>query len=207
MLLRIETLDQGMLLACPSGGGGSLIEWGLDTNRNGLLDDLEVKSFTYVCNGVVKAPPVTAGLIEIKNDVDANIYQTATSLGDVIIYDTRPGSSTNNDIYHAVTMGSLTYAASPIGKVGQLTQIYTPYMTTVIGDVTIKNAPQLTTIFGVQAGTTRWTGADLIIRGNLDLENCPKLCKNIFLQYISQGHLRVLGTVTLTGLKDVCTNP
>lgn len=42
------------------GAGGTRVDAGLDTNRNGTLDDAEVGSTSYVCNGSAGAPAVAS---------------------------------------------------------------------------------------------------------------------------------------------------
>ena len=49
----IRTTQTGVATACPT--GGTIVQFGLDTNRNGGLDSSEVKSSVPVCNGATGA--------------------------------------------------------------------------------------------------------------------------------------------------------
>ncbi len=160
---------------CPA--GGQAIETGADTNGNGVLDESEVASTSYVCSGADGSNGSNGERALVR--VDAEPEGPNCSGGGSAIH---VGLDTNNDgILENNEITATTYLCGP-----------PPNPTVIYGDVTVVNSQQLAQLDGVQ-----------VVTGSLSI-NVPAPISLPSLQHVGyMARIDGTGAVSLPNLIDV----
>ncbi len=163
MLMITEELEEGDP-DCPT--GGIVVHTGADTNGNGVLDEDEITSTNYLCNGEDGEDLLLAGILEgsytIRNNMDIHFLSSITEItGDLIVNGTGITSLslpvleyvggdlsiTSNNYLINIDISALTSVwRLSIFSNASLTTIDLPALDSVGSSSTIQNNAALTTI-------------------------------------------------------------
>ena len=155
--------------------GGSAIEAGLDTNRNGVLDPGEVTTTSYVCDGE------SGVLVRVVAEPAGN---NCLRGGSAIL----SGFDTNHDgILEDSEVTNTSYVCDPVPTV-------------LVGDVTINSAADLTQLTGVP----RIEGSLILQAPDVTLLYLPDLVEiagdlNVSYEYLDVAAVRLPKLVTIGG--------